>query len=583
MAERTRFYDSLLRQHFAKHRQMALVSGPRQVGKTTTCRTEGTDYLNWDNTDDRRVILRGPAAVAERIGLEKLRTTPPILVLDELHRHARWKAFLKGFFDVYGKQVRVTVTGSSRLDVFRRGGDSLMGRYFLYRMHPFSVGECLRTEVPEEPIRPPAAIERADWQALWEHGGFPEPFIRRDAQFTRRWRSLRLDQLTKEDIRAVTQIQELSALEALSHILAERSSQQLIYSNLANEIGVAIDTIRRWVDVFERMHFGFLIRPWFANVTKALRKEPKWFLRDWSGIEDPGARAEGHGRMDRPRSRPIRTALSSRQAQTRSGFPGRARPETVVSRGSEVERRVPVAIARILPEGDQGEARFSGRTGAAVHPGRLFRTDRSRSRTGQDVPEPDSVRQHPARPRADPSADRNILQVLAPADPYRTDVSSLPEAPMTNPIWSGAAVALTLLTAVSLSLAAPTDDVATLAALDTQYQEAVKKNDATTMARILHDDFILVLGDGKTYTKTDLLESARKRAISYELQDEEPGTQKVRVWGDTAVVTAKLLLKGTQKGAAFDRKLWFSDTYVRTPGGWRYVFGQASLALPPED
>jgi uncharacterized protein len=209
-----------------------------------------------------------------------------------LHKHSKWKAFLKGFFDVYGKQVRVTVTGSSRLDVFRRGGDSLMGRYFLYRMHPFSVGECVRTDVPADPIRPAAAIERSDWQALLEHGGFPEPFLRRDAQFTRRWRSLRHDQLTKEDIRAVTQIQELSALETLSHILAERSSQQLIYSNLANGIGVAIDTIRRWVDVFERMHFGFLIRPWFANVTKALRKEPKWFLRDWSGIEDPGARAE---------------------------------------------------------------------------------------------------------------------------------------------------------------------------------------------------------------------------------------------------------------------------------------------------
>lgn len=151
---------------------------------------------------------------------------------------------------------------------------------------------------------------------------------------------------------------------------------------------------------------------------------------------------------------------------------------------------------------------------------------------------------------------------------------------MRSPFWSGALGALSLLTATTPSLATPADDASAVAAIDTQYQEAVKRNDATTMARILHDDFILVLGNGNVHTKDELLESARKRTIIYELQDEEPGTQKVRVWGDTAVVTALLLLKGTREGVAFDRKLWFSDTYIRTPSGWRYVFGQASLALP---
>ena len=292
MTERTRFYDSVLQEHFARHRQTALVSGPRQVGKTTTCRAQGTDYFNWDNADDRRVILQGPAAVAERLALERLRPALPIAVFDELHKHTRWKSFLKGFFDIHGKRARTIVTGSSRLDVFRRGGDSLMGRYFLYRMHPFSVGECLRTGVPTDAIQSPAPLADKEWHALWEHGGFPEPFVRREVRFTRRWRSLRHDQLTHEDIRTVTQIQGLGAVETLSHILAERSGQQLIYSNLAQEIGTSIDTVRRWVDVFERLHFGFLLRPWFANVTKALRKEPKWFLRDWSGVEDPGQRAE---------------------------------------------------------------------------------------------------------------------------------------------------------------------------------------------------------------------------------------------------------------------------------------------------
>jgi ketosteroid isomerase-like protein len=128
--------------------------------------------------------------------------------------------------------------------------------------------------------------------------------------------------------------------------------------------------------------------------------------------------------------------------------------------------------------------------------------------------------------------------------------------------------------------ASPEDDRRVVAALDTEYQAAVKRNDADTMGRILADDFVLVLGSGKAYTRADLLESARSGRITYELQDEEPGTQTVRVWGDTAVVTAKLQLKGINDGVAFERKLWFSDTYVRTPTGWRYVFGQASLALP---
>ena len=126
----------------------------------------------------------------------------------------------------------------------------------------------------------------------------------------------------------------------------------------------------------------------------------------------------------------------------------------------------------------------------------------------------------------------------------------------------------------------PEEDHATVAALDTQYQAAVKRNDAETMGHILADDFVLVLGNGTTYTRGDLLDSARSGKITYEQQDEDAGTQTVRLWGDTAVVTARLWIKGVNEGVAFDRRLWFSDTYVRTPTGWRYAFGQASLPLP---
>ena len=124
------------------------------------------------------------------------------------------------------------------------------------------------------------------------------------------------------------------------------------------------------------------------------------------------------------------------------------------------------------------------------------------------------------------------------------------------------------------------EEAKTVAALDTKYQAAVKANDAATMDQILADDFALVTGRGKVYGKADLIDSARKKEVTYERQDEEPGTQKVRVWGDTAVVTALLWIKSVQGDKPADYKLWFSDTYVRSPEGWRYVFGQASLPLP---
>ena len=124
------------------------------------------------------------------------------------------------------------------------------------------------------------------------------------------------------------------------------------------------------------------------------------------------------------------------------------------------------------------------------------------------------------------------------------------------------------------------EDTKAVAALDAKYQAAVKANDAPTMDQILADDFILVTGRGSVFSKADLIDSARKKEVTYERQDEEPGTQKVRVWGNTAVVTALLWIKSLRGGKPADYKLWFSDTYVRTPTGWRYVFGQASLPLP---
>ncbi len=273
---------------------MAFVTGPRQVGKTTACRNCATAYLNWDNTDDRLNITKGPAKVAEIIGIDSLRADMPVVLFDELHKFNHWKQFLKGFFDTYGEQVRILVTGSSRMDVYRRGGDSLMGRYFLYRMHPFTIAEVISPQAPDanKIIRPQATVNDDDFNALWTYGGYPEPFIRRDAQFSRRWQNLRLQQLLKEDVRDFTQINQLDQLEILVNILSSRSGGQLIYSNLATQIQISVDTAKRWIGTLCNLHLGFLVRPWFKNVSRSLRKEPKWFLRDWSSIDDAGSRAE---------------------------------------------------------------------------------------------------------------------------------------------------------------------------------------------------------------------------------------------------------------------------------------------------
>jgi len=156
------------------------------------------------------------------------------------------------------------------------------------------IAEALTRELPDATriVRSPQPVEEDDFGALWRHGGFPEPFLRRDARFSRRWQSLRFEQLVREDIRDLTQIQQLDQLALMVRLLAERSAQQLVYVNLARQVRVAVDTVRRWVAALCDLHLGFLVRPWFRNVSRSLRKEPKWYLRDWASIGDAGRRAE---------------------------------------------------------------------------------------------------------------------------------------------------------------------------------------------------------------------------------------------------------------------------------------------------
>jgi len=290
-----RIYESALDEHIKSLRQMAFLTGPRQVGKRTTCRALAVEgrYVNWDKQSDRAAILNGPDEVATALQLHQLAEAKPLIVFDEIHKYSKWKNFLKGFFDEYGLQSTVIVTGSSRLDVYKRGGDSLMGRYFSYRMHPVSLAELTRTNLSETGIQNPQRPASEALEQLLAFGGFPEPFLKADSRFSTRWRRLRGEQLVREDIRDLTRIQDIGQLEILLQSLTAQAGQLVNFSTLANRINVSVDTIRRWIGSLQSFYFCFEVRPWFRNVAKSLRKQPKLYLWDWSlAPAEGGARYE---------------------------------------------------------------------------------------------------------------------------------------------------------------------------------------------------------------------------------------------------------------------------------------------------
>jgi len=292
-----RLYSKQISAELFQNRQMLFVSGPRQVGKTTLskqlCQNHNGHYLNWDDVDHRQLILAGTNTLISTLGLDQLRAEKPLLVFDELHKYRHWKDFLKGFYDRYEQQLHILVTGSARLDIFNKGGDSLMGRYFHLRMHPLTVREiCDQPIDSEQLIQPPQAIAAEHFAQLYQFGGFPEPFIKANPRFSLRWHNLRLKQLIQEDIRDGANVQELAQLEVLSRLLSAQAGQVTRYATLATQIRVSVDTIRRWLETLESFYFCFRIRPWSTNIASSLRKEPKTYLWDWSLISDSGIRAE---------------------------------------------------------------------------------------------------------------------------------------------------------------------------------------------------------------------------------------------------------------------------------------------------
>jgi predicted AAA+ superfamily ATPase len=256
--------------------RMVFVGGPRQVGKTTfalSFLSKSTEkhpgYLNWDNPKTRSSLLKGELPAGENC-----------IVLDEIHKFARWRNLVKGFYDSNHSTVSFLVTGSARLDYYRKGGDSLQGRYHYYRLHPFSLLE----------LNPSG--NRSDLEPLLKFGGFPEPILRSEERFWRRWQLERIQRVIYEDIRDLENIKEISLLELLGQELPNRVGSPLSIKKLKELLQVAHETAARWLEIFERMYFCFRISPYGTPKIRAVKKEQKLYLWDWSLVSDPGARFE---------------------------------------------------------------------------------------------------------------------------------------------------------------------------------------------------------------------------------------------------------------------------------------------------
>ena len=284
-------------------RKMAFVSGPRQVGKTTLGKSllkkrKSGSYHNWDDIEFRRLWTKNP----------KLLVLPPspkkmsgLLMLDEIHKAKSWKRGLKGLFDTLDSPLDILVTGSARLNVFKKGGDSLLGRYVHFRLHPFTMRE-MSSSPPASPdgfheavlnrslrARP---VGREHLESLMRFGGFPEPLFAQNEKKARIWRRSRVEKVIREDLRDLSRIPELSRIEMLASLLPEKVGSSFSLSSLREDLEVAHDTARRWTLMLKELYYFFEIKPWSRSVNRSLKKEGKIYLWDAGEVTGEPARFE---------------------------------------------------------------------------------------------------------------------------------------------------------------------------------------------------------------------------------------------------------------------------------------------------
>jgi uncharacterized protein len=252
-------------------KKMVFLGGPRQVGKTTLSQhilgKQKKGSLNWDNAEHREMILK--------------QELPPstLWVFDEIHKYRGWRNYLKGLYDVLGKEHQILVTGSARLDYYRYSGDSLQGRYHYLRLHPLSVSELQISSAK-------------DFQSLLNLGGFPEPFFDGSEVEARRWSREYRQRLIREDVLSLERVDDLSRLELLMLRLPALVGSPLSVNALREDLQVSHKAVSNWLNIFERLYAIFRISPFGAAKIRAVKKEQKHYQFDWSLVEDPGYRFE---------------------------------------------------------------------------------------------------------------------------------------------------------------------------------------------------------------------------------------------------------------------------------------------------
>jgi predicted AAA+ superfamily ATPase len=258
-------------------KKMVFIGGPRQIGKTTLslqffknkASEKNTGYLNWDYLADRSLILKNQLPLNE-----------PLLIFDEIHKYRNWRSLMKGLFDKYKNSIRFIVTGSAKLDHFRKGGDSLLGRYHYYRLHPLSLMELSKTPSDQ------------DLQNLLTYSGFPEPFFEKDKTFLRRWQKERVQKVVYEDLRDLETVKEISLIELLVETLPLKVGSPLSLKNLAVDLQVSQPTIARWVTILDNLYLTFRISPYGAPKIRAVKKEQKIYFWDWTQNDEMGPKFE---------------------------------------------------------------------------------------------------------------------------------------------------------------------------------------------------------------------------------------------------------------------------------------------------
>lgn len=258
-------------------KKMVFLGGPRQVGKTTLAKALCADhfkngaYFNWDNTEDKKAILH-----------KHWLSDSSLIIFDELHKYPFWKSWIKGVYDKKPDLQQYLLTGSARLDTYKRDGDSLLGRYHYWRLHPFTLDELPTDIQPEE-----------GYERLMRLGGFPEPFMMNDDREARRWRRERFDRIINEDIRELENIQHISLLSLFVDALRERVGGLITLANIAQDLQVSPATLKKWLMLIERMYLAFPVLPMTKNIPRAIQKPPKVYFYDNADVlSDEGAKLE---------------------------------------------------------------------------------------------------------------------------------------------------------------------------------------------------------------------------------------------------------------------------------------------------